>query len=74
MFIRFTLPYIHVHTNRPVGVFRGAYWVYQDGRLSEGHVAWLFEEMTWFNGNLPVPLVPVDPRACSGSGPRVRSH
>jgi hypothetical protein len=62
MLMRFTLPFIHAHTNRPVGVFRGAYWVYQEGLLHEAEVAWLFDEIDWFNHNLPAPWS-VDPRA-----------
>jgi hypothetical protein len=35
MLIRFTLPFLHHSSNRPVGVFRGSYWMYLEGRLHE---------------------------------------
>jgi hypothetical protein len=38
-----------------MGIFRGAYSVFCQGRLDELEAAWLRDEVAWFNHHLPAP-------------------
>lgn len=62
MLIRFSLPFTHAISRRPIGIFRGCYRLYCENRFDSSDVATFDAEVRWFNHNLPAPWE-VDPRA-----------